>query len=38
MKETIRWLGEYINQHQGRTSLDGLYDIMTYLYYKYWEE
>ena len=34
MKEVIRWLGEYINQYQGKTPVDGLYNIMTYFYYR----
>lgn len=33
MAKVIKWLGEYINQYQGKTPIDGLYDIMTYLYY-----
>ena len=33
MKEVIRWLGEYINQYETRTPLDGLYNIITYLFY-----
>lgn len=35
MKEIIRWLGEYINQYQGKTPLNGLYNILTFLYYKH---
>lgn len=35
MAEVIRLLGEYINQHQGRTPVEGLYNILTYLYYNY---
>ena len=35
MKEVIRWLGEYINQYGGRTPADGLYNILTYLFYRH---
>lgn len=35
MAEVIRLLGEYINQYQGRTPVEGLYNILTYLYYNY---
>ena len=38
MSEVIRRLCEYINQYQGRTPIDGLYNIMVYLYYIYWED
>lgn len=30
----IRWIGERINQYQGKTPLDDLYYILTSLYYK----
>lgn len=33
MAKLIRWLGEQINQYQGRTPLDGLYEILTHLYH-----
>lgn len=33
MAEVIRWLGEYINQYQGRTPVEGLYNILAYWYY-----
>lgn len=36
MKEVIRWLGECINQYQGNTPLDSLYDILAHLYYDWW--